>query len=137
MSLGLYGPGWLRDEETGKPIIHPNTGLRQEGDIVRYGSIDPKFRLTLHNRFGAWVAAAAGIDLSGAEPHRSAVGGFVTTARATPVQLTIGDVVWEPPVWFCDPWPLSFHLLGQEGFFRWFDVRLRAARFTVEITAEG
>jgi hypothetical protein len=30
-------------------------------------------------------------------------------------------------VWFCDPWPLAFHLLDQEGFFRWFDVRRRAA----------
>jgi hypothetical protein len=91
----------------------------------------------LHNRFGAWVAEAAGIGLARAEEQRVAVGGFVTTARQTVVHLTVGDLTWEAPVWFCDPWPLSFHLLGQEGFFRWFDVRLRAARYTVEVTAEA
>lgn len=88
----------------------------------------------LHNRFGAWVAQAAGIPLDDAEEQRVAVGGFVTTARLAPVQLTVAEVTWEAPVWFCDPWPLSFHLLGQEGFFRWFDVRIRAARHTLEIT---
>jgi hypothetical protein len=53
------------------------------------------------------------------------------------VQLTIGDVTWDAPVWFCDPWPLAFHLLGQEGFFRWFDVRVRAAHYTVDVRADG
>lgn len=90
----------------------------------------------LHNRFGAWVAEAAGIDLGGRDEQRLAVGGFVTTAREESVQLTVGDVTWEASVWFCDPWPLSFHLLGQEGFFRWFDVRIRAARYTVDVNAE-
>lgn len=91
----------------------------------------------LHNRFGAWAAEAAGIDLAGAAEQRVAVGGFVTTARERSVQLTVGDVTWEAPVWFCDPWPVAFHLLGQEGFFRWFDVRIRTARFTVEVHAEA
>ena len=55
-SFGLYGPGFLRDSISGMPIIDPNTGLRQEGDLVRYGSIDPDFRLGLDNtlRFGQW-----------------------------------------------------------------------------------
>jgi hypothetical protein len=52
------------------------------------------------------------------------------------VRLTLGDESWEAPVWFCDPWPLGFHLLGQEGFFRWFDVRLRAARYMLDVTPE-
>ncbi|MGH7819558.1 MAG: retropepsin-like aspartic protease [Candidatus Binatia bacterium] len=90
----------------------------------------------LHNRFGAWVAEAAGINLRGAEEQRLAVGGFATVARREQVQLTVGKVTWEAPVWFCDPWPLAFHLLGQEGFFRWFDVRVRAALYEIEITAE-
>lgn len=90
----------------------------------------------LHNRFGAWVADAAGIDLSGSERERLAVGGFATVARRAQVQLTLGKVTWEAPVWFCDPWPLAFHLLGQEGFFRWFEVRVRAARYEIEITPE-
>jgi hypothetical protein len=90
----------------------------------------------LHNRFGAWTADAAGIDLTGAEEERFAVGGFVTSARQAPLRMTIGDVTWEAPVWFCDPWPLAFHLLGQEGFFRWFDVHFRAAAYEIEITSE-
>lgn len=90
----------------------------------------------LHNRFGAWVAEAAGIDLSDAEEQRVAVGGFVSSARQAFVRLTLGDATWEAPVWFCDPWPLAFHLLAQEGFFRWFNVRLRAARYEIDITPE-
>ncbi len=91
----------------------------------------------LHNRFAAWVADAAGVDLTGGDEERFAVGGFVTAARQAPVQLTLGEVTWESSVWFCDPWPLAFHLLGQEGFFRWFDVRVRAAVYEVEIEPEA
>ena len=91
----------------------------------------------LHNRFAAWVADAAGIDLSGADEQRLAVGGFVTSARQASVQLSLGDTTWEGPVWFCDPWPLAFHLLGQEGFFRWFEVRLRAATYEIEVIPEA
>jgi len=90
----------------------------------------------LHNRFAAWVAEAAGIDLTGADEERFAVGGFVAIGRRALVQLTLGDVTWEAPVWFCDPWPLAFHLLGQEGFFRWFDVRLRAAIYRIEVVPD-
>ena len=91
----------------------------------------------LHNRFGAWVAEAAGIDLEGAQEQRLAVGGFVAVARQAPVQLTLGKTTWEAAVWFCDPWPLAFHLLGQEGFFRWFDVRMRAAVYEIEIKPDA
>lgn len=91
----------------------------------------------LHNRFGMWVARAAGIDLSGARRERLALGGFVADAHEAVARLAIGDSTWEAPVWFCDPWPLAYQLLGQEGFFRWFDVRIRAARYEVEITEEG
>ena len=91
----------------------------------------------LHNRFGAWVAHAAGISLEGIQPERLMLGGFQTEARSVPIQLTLAETTWEAPVYFCDPWPLSFHLLGQEGFFRWFKVAIRAARFTVDITIEG
>lgn len=90
----------------------------------------------LHNRFGAWIAEVSGIDLDNAEQQRFAVGGLVSTGRLARVQLTLGDHIWDAPVWFCEPWPLSFHLLGQEGFFRWFDVRIRAARYLSDITPE-
>jgi hypothetical protein len=88
----------------------------------------------LHNRFGAWLAEAAGIDLSEGQIDHIALAGFATSARSATVQLTLGDTSWDTTVWFCDPWPLSFHLLGQEGFFRWFDVRIRAAREQLDIT---
>ena len=90
----------------------------------------------LHNRFGAWTAEAAGIDLSDADEQRVAMGGLVTNSRQAPLGMTLGDFTWEAPVWFCDPWPLAFHLLGQEGFFRWFNVRLRAAAYEIDITPE-
>ena len=75
-------------------------------------------------------------DFGEAEEERLVLGGVVTSDRATRVQLTLGEAVWEAPVWFCDPWPLGFHLLGQEGFFRWFEVRLPAATYEIEITLE-
>ena len=68
--------------------------------------------------------------------ERVALGGFRTEARTVSVRLTVGDVTWEAPVAFCEPWPLSFHLLGQEGFFRWFRVTVRAARYTIDAVAE-
>ena len=49
--LGLYGPGFLRDEETGLPIINPDTGLRRTGGEERLGTIDPDFRLSFNNQF--------------------------------------------------------------------------------------
>lgn len=91
----------------------------------------------LHNRFAAWVAEAAGLALAGADEERFAVGGFESIGRRAMVQLTLGDVTWEASVWFCDPWPLAFHLLGQEGFFRWFDVRLRASIYQMDVVPES
>ncbi len=40
-----------------------------------------------------------------------------------------------PFVGFCEPWPRgSTQLLGQEGFFRWFEVLVRAADRELELT---
>jgi hypothetical protein len=91
---------------------------------------------SLHNRFGGWVAEAAGVELDDADEERIAVAGLVTVARRATVHLALGEVAFEAPVWFCEPWPLAFHLLGQEGFFRWFDVRLRVARYEISIVPE-
>jgi hypothetical protein len=88
----------------------------------------------LHNRFGSWAADVAGIDLEGAEETDIAVGGFLATGKLARAQLRLGGVSWEAPVWFCDPWPIAFHLLGQEGFFRWFEVTLRAATYEIGVT---
>lgn len=92
---------------------------------------------SLENRFALWVAQAAGIDLAGAPDEAIALGGFQTRARHATVQLAVGDTTWDAPVWFCDPWPLAFHLLGQEGFFKWFRVTIRAARYSIEVAPEG
>jgi hypothetical protein len=91
---------------------------------------------SLHNRFGSWIAGWCGIDLTDAGEEVIALGGFRTVARTVPVQLAVGDFVWEAPVSFCDPWPLGFQLLGQEGFFRWFKVEIRAAQFTIDVEPE-
>jgi hypothetical protein len=88
---------------------------------------------SLHNRFGGWLVDVLGVDVSRIEPQRLVVGGFSTEGRSAIVRLQLGDVTWEAPVTFCDPWPLAFHVLGQEGFLRCFDVTIRAARYEIEI----
>lgn len=120
---------------TDRDYLRPAVPVTVEG-IARAPQLCLLDAGALHNRFASWVADAAGIDLGSADQDRFAMGGFTAIGRRAPVQLTLGDVTWEAPVWFCDPWPLAFHLLGQEGFFRWFDVRLRAAVFEVEILPE-
>ena len=121
---------------TSRDYLRPAVPVTVEG-IARAPQLCLLDTGALHNRFAGWVADAAGIDLSTAAEETFAVGGFVAVARSASVQLTLGDVTWEAPVWFCEPWPLAFHLLGQEGFFRWFDVRLRAAVYEVQITPES
>jgi hypothetical protein len=82
---------------------------------------------SLHNRFGIWVAEVLGIDLDGAERGRLAVAGVTTTSLLVPLEPELEGFRWSAPVAFCDPWPFGFHLLGQEGFFRYFVVRFRAS----------
>ena len=89
------------------------------------------------NRFGAWLAAATGIDLDGAPTERILVGGVTATAHHARAALTIGGVRYDAPVTFCDPWPFGFNLLGQEGFLRYFRVTICAAAFWLELEPEG
>jgi len=89
---------------------------------------------SLHNRFPAWIATQAGIDLGGTEPVSLGVGGRPTIARTVSVRLRFADHHWEAPVSFCDPWPWDFNLLGQEGFLRWFEVVFKAADRILEVT---
>lgn len=120
----------------GEDVLRPIVSVTVEG-LSRAPQLCLLDTGALHNRFGSWVATAAGIDLTGSDEQEIGLGGFVTNARYAPVQLVVGEVTWEAPVWFCDPWPLSFHLLGQEGFFRWFDVRIRAAHYAIDIEPES
>ncbi len=89
------------------------------------------------NRFPAWLADAAGLSLDDAlDEDEIIVGGVRTTGRLLYVDLKLGDVRFQAPVWFCDPWNLSFSLLGQEGFFRFFRVTFSAAEGWVECEPE-
>ncbi|CAN5834562.1 hypothetical protein BH23ACT1_BH23ACT1_04110 [soil metagenome] len=124
-SLGEPMPSVLRPVlpvEVGGLHRAPHAGLLDTG--------------SLHNRFGAFVARAAGIELADAPVEVIALGGFRTQARRASVELSIGEATWTAPVWFCDPWPLGFHLLGLKGFFDHFAVTIRAARYEIELTQE-
>lgn len=89
------------------------------------------------NRFPAWVADAAGLSLDDAlDEDETVVGGTRATGRLLQVDLTLGDVRFRAPAWFCDPWSLSFGLLGQAGFFRFFRVTFCAAEGWLECEPE-
>lgn len=70
-------------------------------------------------RMGRHVAELAGIDLTGAREDEILVGGLQTTGRAATVQLELpqgqDSHAWAPTVYFCDPWPWAFGLLGLAG----------------------
>jgi hypothetical protein len=89
------------------------------------------------NRFGAWLAEATGIDLSGLPESTVRVGGVTTTAVHGRVDLTIAGARYDAPVSFCDPWPFAFNLLGQEGFLRFFRLTMCAAHGWLEIEPEA
>ncbi len=88
------------------------------------------------NRFGAWLAEATGIDLSGAPESTVVVGGVTATARNARASLTVAGVRYDAPVSFCDPWPFAFNLLGQEGFLRFFRLTICAAEEWLEVEPE-
>lgn len=70
-------------------------------------------------RMGRHVADLAGIAPSAELQSEIVVGGGRTTGRAATVQLELrqGPLshVWTPTVYFCDPWPWAFAVLGLGG----------------------
>ena len=76
------------------------------------------------------------MDLSGAPAERFAVGGFATEGVCAHLELGLDRWRFEAPVWFCDPWPLAFSLLGQEGFLRYFRMTICAAQGWLECEPE-
>lgn len=89
------------------------------------------------NRMGAELAELAGVSLdSPLAIDEIAIAGLSTTGRCVRVELTVAAHRFETPVWFCDPWPFAFGLLGQEGFFRSFRVTFSAAQDWVECVPE-
>jgi len=123
-------PGELR------PLIRPAVPVQIEDldDAPQVCLLDSG---ALSNRLPAWLADAAGLSLDDAlAQDEIVVGGARTTGRLLQVELTLGDVRFQAPAWFCDPWNLSFGLLGQEGFFRFFRVTLCAAEGWLECEPE-
>jgi hypothetical protein len=94
----------------------------------------------LRTRFSAELAGLAGIELAGAPTERFSVGGQIiegASARVT-LRMKAGDDEhqWDAPVWFCDPWPFAFQLLGLDGFFRHFRVTIAGYPEWVECRPE-
>ena len=61
---------------------------------------------------------------------------FRARARHARAALSVAGVRYEAPVAFCEPWPFSFNLLGQEGFLRFFRVTFCAAAYRLEVEPE-
>jgi hypothetical protein len=117
------------------PLVRPVVPVQVEdmGEAPQLCLIDTG---STANRFGAWIAEAVGIDLTGAPESDVALGGITTRAYHGRCDLTMAEVRYNAPVSFCDPWPFAFNLLGQEGFLRFFRLTICAAEFWVEIESE-
>lgn len=126
--LELPGEG---GEATTRPVVPVQVGDLEQAPqlcLIDTGS--------LRNRFALWLADACGVDLTGARRTELGVGGFVTTAYDSRVDLTVGDERFDAPVSFCEPWPLAFNLLGQEGFLRTFRLAMSARDGWLELERE-
>lgn len=111
-----------------RPVV--DVGIAHESNAAVVALCDTG---ALHNRFAGWVADLIGLDLEGVQGEAIGVGGQHLIARTALVSLRIGEFDWEAPVSFCEPWPWGYQLLGQEGFFRWFEVLVRAADRELEV----
>jgi hypothetical protein len=116
-------------------VRYPFVELPDQGELITRPVIpvsvegfDPLLCLvdsgSLENRMPLFIAEAADVDLSTSAEQAIIVGGLETTGRSSRVTLRIGDWIFEAAVCFCDPWPWDFGLLGLNGFFRYFDVRI-------------
>jgi hypothetical protein len=70
-------------------------------------------------RMGRHVAELAGIELDTVHSQEILVGGLGTTCQPASVALELrqgaNSHTWHPTVYFCDPWPWAFGLLGLGG----------------------
>lgn len=94
----------------------------------------------VRTRFSRDLAVAAGIAPDESQAERFAVGGQVIVgapARVT-LQIVAGEEshAWDAPVWFCDPWPFGFQLLGLDGFLRHFRTTVSAYHEWVDCQPE-
>ena len=70
-------------------------------------------------RMGEHVAELAGVELETTDSREIVVGGLRTSGRAARVELALrqgsSSHAWSSTVYFCDPWPWAFGLLGLGG----------------------
>jgi hypothetical protein len=78
-------------------------------------------------RIGREWADQLGIDLSDTETSTFIAGGNRYPARKAPVVLKLDRHTFETEVSFVDNWTLPHHILGLDGFFDRFIVRIDAA----------
>ncbi len=95
----------------------------------------------LRNRFPVAMAELGGIELELDAPTEELwIAGQRVRATYARVSLALGEgadrLSWEPAVWFCDPWPADFGLLGQEGFLDRFRVTISARHECLECHPE-
>jgi hypothetical protein len=92
-------------------------------------------------RFDRSIADVAGIDLSHGDTANFAVGGTLVAAVEATVGLRVeGDsdaYAWEAAVWFCNPWPFGFQLLGLNGFLQQFRITISAYQEWTELFPES
>jgi hypothetical protein len=123
----------------GEPTPRPLVDVWLEGiDVAPFAALVDTG--ALRTRFAAELADVAGIDLDGAATERFAVGGTIVDGRMALATLRLGSgpdaESWEAAVWFCDPWPFAFQLLGLEGFPRHFRVEIAGYHEWLECQAE-
>lgn len=84
----------------------------------------------LRTRMAFELAELAGVDLEAGSRDRFYVGGHLITGTSGRVSLGVRaddqQHAWDAPVWFCEPWPFSFQLLGLDGFLRHFRITMSA-----------
>ena len=91
----------------------------------------------LPSLIGILPAPPIAVAVSVADSCTVSVGGSRITCAYASVTLTLADGTdehsWEAPVWFCDPWPYGFGLLGLEGFLHHFRVTISGYEEYVEV----
>lgn len=72
-------------------------------------------------------------------PSRSAARSFTAAPARVTLRLADGrrSHARDAAVWFCDPWPFGFQLLGLDGFLHRFRVTMSAYREWIERAPES
>lgn len=119
--------------------VHPEAAPRPLLN-VRVGHTDFSVKAlvdsgAVNTLFESWVARTGEVDIADSEERSIQIGpeGLVLVASFTTVQMEVAGLTWEAEVGFCDTIAAAFGLLGQESFFRYFEVDFRRADLVFEI----